>query len=98
MNIGHESVMSGMGNSYNPNPQSLLSMLSKDEQEEAALYIQIAQAVPSEELRKIILHKARKERRMAQRLEVLSQCFGVAPAASPVGPMSYSAGEGKEKK
>jgi len=98
MNAVYEGVTGGMGDGYSHNPQSLLGMLAKGEQEEAALYIQIAQAVPSEELRRIILHKARRERRMAKRLEVLSQCFGIAPAASPVGPMPYSAGEGKEKK
>jgi len=97
MNAKPEDLMGGMIDGCIPNPQSILGMLATSEQEEAVLYTQIAQAVPSE-LRRIILYKAKKERRMAERLAMLSQCFGTMPAAPPVGTMPYSIGEEKEKK
>jgi len=101
MDAKQEDVIGVIGSMIDgcyPDPQSILKMLATSEKEEAVLYTQIAQAVPSEELRKIILYKAKRELRMAEKLAMLSQCFGAIPAASPVGTMPYSAGEEKEKK
>ncbi|MCG9968496.1 hypothetical protein L9W92_10575 [Pelotomaculum terephthalicicum JT] len=98
MSAKQEDVMGGMTGDCYPNPQNILGMLAKGEQQEVALYSRIAQAVPSEELRRIILYMACKEQRMTEKLSLLSQCFGVMPAASPVGTMPYSAGEQEEKK
>lgn len=98
MDVKQEDVMDGMVGGWDPNPQSLLGMLATSEQQEVVLYTRIAHAVPSEELRRIILHKASKERRMAEKLAMLSQCFGVMPAASPVGTIPYSVSEQEEKK
>jgi len=79
-------------------PEILLRKLAETERMEAALYVQIAQAVPSEELRRIILHKARHERRQARMLFELSRHFGMMLDDPLDEPMPYSAGEGKEKK
>lgn len=82
----------------NLNPQNIQGMLATIEQQAVILYTQIAQAVPSDELRRIILYKACKEQRMAEKLALLQQCFGVMPGGPPVGTMPYSVGEQKEKK
>ena len=78
-------------------PESILQILVQSEQMESALYAQIARAVPAEALRRIILHRARHERRQAAMLAELASCFGAAPAGPPVFPMTCSAaGEKKE--
>jgi len=91
-----DGMMGGMMDGHNP--QSLLAKLAESEQMEATLYTQIAQCVPSEELRRIILHKAMHERCQANMLAMLSQHFGVMPADPPGFPMPYAAGAEKEKK
>ncbi|BAF58704.1 MAG: ferritin-like domain-containing protein [Pelotomaculum sp.] len=91
-----EDMADGMMDGHNP--QMLINKLAEGEQMEAALYEQIAQAVPSEELRQIILHKARHERRMAERLSKLSHHFGLMPGTPAGPPMPYTAGKGEEKK
>ncbi|MDF9408950.1 MAG: hypothetical protein A4E52_00686 [Pelotomaculum sp. PtaB.Bin013] len=98
MSAKQEDVMGGMTGGCFPSPQDILGMLAASEQQEVVLYSQIAQAVPSEELRRIILYMACKEQRMAEKLALLSQCFGAMPAGPPVGTMSYSVGEQEEKK
>lgn len=107
MDIKQEDMMGGMmddmmdgmmgGMMGGHNPQSLLAKLAESEQMEAALYTQIAQCVPSEELRRIILHRAMHEQCMAKMLAMLSQHFGVMPV-EPGIPMPYSAGAEKDKK
>ncbi|OPY56016.1 MAG: hypothetical protein A4E55_02337 [Pelotomaculum sp. PtaU1.Bin035] len=95
MDIKQDALNIGLEDCYNP--QDLIGKIAASEQEEAVLYAKIAQAVPCEELRRIICHKAKKEWRMAERLAMLSQCFGAMPAAPPVGAMPFSMGEGNEK-
>lgn len=65
--------------SITQDPQTLLRMLYEGEQQEVALYNQIAQLVPSDALRGIILHMAMHEQHMAQMIPMLGQCFGVMP-------------------
>lgn len=91
-----DGMLGGMMDGHNP--QSLLAKLAEGEQMEAALYTQIAQCVPSEELRRIILHKAMHERCSAKMLAMLSQHFGMMPADPPGMPMPYSVEGEKEKK
>lgn len=105
MDVKKESMMDGMMDGMmggmmdgHHTPQSLIRMLAENERMEAALYRQIAQAMPSEELRRIIMHRARHELREAERIEMLSHHFGVMPVGTPGAPMPYSAGEDSQKK
>lgn len=88
--------MAGSGILGGPNAQSILAALAATEKEEAAVYTRIAQSVPSPELCRLILHRARHELSQAARIALLLQYFGVIPCGPP--GMSYSAGEGKRDK
>lgn len=77
-------------------PQSLLAKLIEGEQMESALYAQIAQAVPSVELGRLIMHKAVHERCQAQHLAMLGQHFGATPCG-PAVPYSTCEGKSEEK-
>lgn len=97
MSVKEESITGVMIDGCFPNPQNILEMLAASEQQEVCLYNQIAQSVPCEELRRIIRRKAASERRMEEKLALLSQCFGTMPAMPPTGAMPFAAGEEKEK-
>lgn len=97
MSVKEESITGSMIDGCFTNPQSILEMLAASEQQEAALYNRIAQAVPCEELRRIICFKAARERQAAEKLAVLAQCFGTMPAMPPTGTMPFAASEEKEK-
>jgi len=87
-----DDMMDGMMGSHTP--QHIIRMLAESEKMEAALYSQIAQAVPSEELRRIIMHRAKHELREAERISMLSHHFGVMPYG-PGAPMPYALEENK---
>lgn len=97
---GMDGMMDGMmgGMMDGHTPQTLLAKIAECEQAEAALYAQIAQMIPSEELRCIIMCKAQRESCTAGMLATLSQRFGTAAPCGPT-PSLYPFGkEGEEKK
>ena len=100
MDIKNEVAVEGMMDDMmdGHTPQSIIRMLAESERMEAALYTQIARAVPSPELCRMILRRARHELVEAEKLNMLSQLFGVMPAGPSYGTVPFSAGEEKEKK
>lgn len=95
-----EGMMDGMMDDMmdGHTPQSIIKMLAESERIEAALYTQIARAVPSPELCRMILRRARHELVEAEKLNMLLQLFGAMPAGPSYGTVPFSAGEEKEKK
>lgn len=92
---GMDDMMGGMMDGHTP--QTLLAKIAECEQAEAVLYAQIAQLIPSEELRCIIMCKAKHESRMGEMLTMLSQRFGTAPTCAPT-PSLYPFSKEEEKK
>jgi hypothetical protein len=78
-------------------PQSLLAKLIEGEMAETALYAQIAQCVPCEELRKIIMHMAEHERCQKEMLNALCNCFGVMSGYPADIATAYAEGKKNEK-
>ncbi|HOV79075.1 MAG TPA: hypothetical protein PK728_03135 [Bacillota bacterium] len=80
-----------------PDPQATLARLIEGEQMEAALYEQIAQCIPSEQLKCIIMNKAGQELRTADLLRMISGAFTAPPVDPPGVPGFFGVSE-KEKK
>jgi len=84
---GMDDMMGGMMDGHTP--QTLLAKIAECEQMEAALYAQIAQLVPSEELRCMIMCKAQHESHMGGMMAMVAKNFGAMPAnAPPLYPFS----------
>jgi len=100
MDADRENRMDGMADELmvGCTPQVLISRFIEGEKAEAALYAQIAQCVPCEELRRIIMHMAEHERRQMEMIEGLSHCFGVMPGYPAGVVTAYAEDEKKEEK
>lgn len=78
-------------------PQSLLAKLIEGEMAETALYTQIAQCVPCEELRKIIMHMVKHERCQKEMFNELCNCFGIMPGYPADVAVAYAEGKKNER-